>query len=178
MTPEQLTALARHYEIRYYDTWHDAGERTPDALALYWKSRKFQQRADQQREARRIIAQAHNRANDRRKIWDEMRKRPFIIIGKKSYTEIDWTWGYETRMVRRREVTELRLQSSGEPETHHYIRVSYANMSESEARQLYAQQGDSSGEVIFSEWKNVPYAYAKDGMPGAIYQSEGQVQAA
>ena len=71
----------------------------------------------------------------------------------------------------------LQLHPSGEPETYQYVRVDYANMTEDEARQLY-EHHSTPGRVVFSEWANVPLMYAKKGLPGAIFKTEGQAQAA
>ncbi|MGB1284917.1 MAG: hypothetical protein ACPG7F_00170 [Aggregatilineales bacterium] len=150
----------------------------PESLALAKESRLLKEQAEALRATRNDVT----RVNPYRTDLEAKRSRPFILIAVKSFAEVDWTWGYETRVNRRnQEVTGLQLQSTGEPETHRYIRVSYANMTEQQARLLYeAQSNVKPGvqDVVYSEWKNVPLMYAKAGMPGAIYQSEGQVQAA
>lgn len=177
MTYKQL--MKRSYELNEeslglsYPDGH-----TKESLALAKESRLLKERAEALRAAQNDV----NRVNPYRAALEAKRSRPFILIAVKTFTEIDWVWGYETRVNRRnQEVTGLHLRASGEPETHRYVRVSYANMSEAEARQLYEAQDNAKPgiqDVMYSEWTNVPLMYAKHGMPGAIFQTDTQEIAA
>lgn len=170
MTPEQLMKFGEYYKDRACHIFNNGASIT-DYHFMWKKGAGFEKRARLLRyERNQIIQAAKERARQR---LEKLRASRFIRVTSR-YTDIhpyeDDPWERATRRH------DDNTRTFGQYEIRE---VYYANITEPEARALYTSQNMRDPVVLkFIKWQKVPLRYVSDGMPNAIYQSEGQAKVA
>lgn len=172
MTISVLLDSALYFEELAYQTWHDTGECTPDATYFFRRAEALRGKAKALKLAHRQARHDAIEANHKRIAAG--RSVPFIVINRNCS---GWhPEQYEPNPGYGVDGYPLRYYESEYPDAdkrYEYHRITYANMTEAEARALYQVNAPTGqGEivsVIFSEWENVPGLYVNKGYPGAIF---------
>lgn len=115
---------------------------------------------------------------DTKRVLLKLAARPFIQIETRMNVEPEWRGGYNLSIKYNREIVSYQEQATGATEPYRVTTVWYANMTEQDAIVLYEAQAHTPiGELRFRAYGKVSLLYANAGMPGAIFNDNGEQSA-
>lgn len=171
---EELARLQR-LEAFFFDLSVEAEYMDCRADARYFWQRHRDCIA-QQEAVKQAYRDARAAASDRNRAFIKAEQaHPFITIRQQTRALVDWTPGYHAWLNRRNQKSYAwQYYESGEEELYRCAVVRYYNMTEAQARCLYAVHcPDSSMQNLqFKDGGTPVWAYIKAGRPGAILLTE------